>query len=241
MYRGFIEEIGEVAKNDEDARDPGTARVRAARPGGSVALAGVCLSAGAVGGRRVARGRVERDRAPLDLGRARRRARRVNVELPIPAGDAIEGHLVQGHVDGDRQGAAHRRGAASDAALDPSAGALRSSRWSPKASVTVDGVSLTVAEVCATASRSRSCPRRWRAPRSPPWSRARASTSSSICSTSWPAATRAGTRSAPAGRRGASLGGRRDRPARRREGRRADRGAVAAPSSSTRIARARAT
>src|SRR5262245_8894369 len=99
MYRGFITEVGEV-------EDAGGGRITIAapatcerlEPGASVAVAGVCLSAASVERRRFS--------AAVSIETARRstldeiaRGARVNVELPIQAGDAIEGHLVQGHVD----------------------------------------------------------------------------------------------------------------------------------------------
>ena len=76
----------------------------------------------------------------------------VNLERPVRLGDRLGGHIVQGHVDGvgeilDRQ---------------PPATATRSASSAPdalryvveKGSVAVDGVSLTVAGVGPTGSRS---------------------------------------------------------------------------------------
>src|SRR5581483_3849892 len=69
------------------------------RPMGSVAVAGVCLTVVACDGERfsvlVGAESAARTtlRPPLD-GRA------VNLELPLCAGDRLDGHLVQGHVDG---------------------------------------------------------------------------------------------------------------------------------------------
>jgi riboflavin synthase alpha subunit len=61
-------------------------------------VAGVCLSAIEVGG--------ECFRAEVSSETARRSTlaelgsgARVNLELPLRVGDALEGHLVQGHVD----------------------------------------------------------------------------------------------------------------------------------------------
>ena len=70
----------------------------------------------------------------------------VNVELPVRIGEPIEGHLVQGHVDAigkvlrNEEEASGRR-----LWLRPPARFLES--LVPKGSVTVDGVSLTVADV----------------------------------------------------------------------------------------------
>ena len=146
MYRGFIEEIGEVTSNDERGL-----AIRAPRAcerltvGGSVALAGVCLSA-----RTVRDGTLTVDvssetahRSTLgELGPGAQ----LNVELPIRAGDAIEGHLVQGHVDAigkvlriDEEPIGRRIW------IRPPERFVES--LVAKSSVTVDGVSLTVAEI----------------------------------------------------------------------------------------------
>jgi riboflavin synthase alpha subunit len=99
MYRGFIMEVGRVV-----AADGRTLCVQAPKacaqlaPGGSVSVAGVCVSVVEVGD--------DEFRADVSTETARRSTlgelaagRAVNVELPIRAGDTIEGHLVQGHVD----------------------------------------------------------------------------------------------------------------------------------------------
>jgi 3,4-dihydroxy 2-butanone 4-phosphate synthase/3,4-dihydroxy 2-butanone 4-phosphate synthase/GTP cyclohydrolase II len=70
----------------------------------------------------------------------------VNVELPLAAGDQLGGHLVQGHVDAvgkiaavDDQGASRRMW------IQPPERFL--AKVAAKASVAVDGVSLTIAEL----------------------------------------------------------------------------------------------
>jgi 3,4-dihydroxy 2-butanone 4-phosphate synthase/3,4-dihydroxy 2-butanone 4-phosphate synthase/GTP cyclohydrolase II len=66
--------------------------------GGSVGIAGVCLSAEEVEAEsfHVALSSETRRRSTLD---ALAPGAAVNVELPLRAGDPLEGHLVQGHVD----------------------------------------------------------------------------------------------------------------------------------------------
>ncbi len=146
MYRGFINEIGSI--ETVDARG---LVVRAAKtaeqlaPGGSVGIAGVCLSVEEIDG--------DAFRVALSA-ETRRRTRlaellpgeRVNAELPLRAGDKLEGHLVQGHVDAlgkvlrvDPETAGRRIW------LRPPERFLEA--LVPKGSVAVDGVSLTVAEV----------------------------------------------------------------------------------------------
>lgn len=99
MYRGFISEIGTVVSAAPHALELHAPKACAAlAPRGSVSVAGVCLSVRDVGSGEL--------RVDLSSETARRSTlselrpgTAVNVELPLRAGDAIEGHLVQGHVD----------------------------------------------------------------------------------------------------------------------------------------------
>jgi 3,4-dihydroxy 2-butanone 4-phosphate synthase/3,4-dihydroxy 2-butanone 4-phosphate synthase/GTP cyclohydrolase II len=146
MYRGYIHSIGSVVEVGEQSlaiRAPKACE--SLEPGGSVSVAGVCLSAVEVGG--------EVFRAEISSETSRRSTlaelpvgARVNLELPLRVGDALEGHLVQGHVDAvakvvriEEEPLGRR------VWLRPPARFLDS--VVPKGSVTVDGVSLTVAEV----------------------------------------------------------------------------------------------
>ena len=99
MYRGFITEIGEVREVDESGLWVLAPKAAAQlEPGGSLDVAGVCLSAEQIadGEIRVALSTETRRRTTLDELRP---GARVNVECPLRAGEALEGHLVQGHVD----------------------------------------------------------------------------------------------------------------------------------------------
>src|SRR5690242_12752547 len=104
MFTGIIEELGTVdslEKQDAGAR----LRVRCTRvledlrPGASIAVNGVCLTAVEVG-----RDSFSSDLAPetlrrSNLGDLSTRAR-VNLERPLSLADRLSGHIVQGHVDG---------------------------------------------------------------------------------------------------------------------------------------------
>jgi len=146
MYRGFIIEMGSVVQ--VDAGEVVVAAPQACEhlaPGGSIAVAGVCASA-----RSVAEGRFS---ATISAETARRSTldelapgTRVNVELPLRAGDRLEGHLVQGHVDAvgkvvrvDEERSGRR------VWIRPPSRFLDG--LVAKGSVAVDGVSLTVAEM----------------------------------------------------------------------------------------------
>ena len=110
-----------------------------------MAIAGVCLTVVENGG-----GRLAFDVVPETLARVEAvRAARVNVEPALRAGDPLGGHQVQGHVDGvgrvasvepERDGARVR--------IEAPAELLR--YCVEKGSITVDGVSLTVAGVDET-------------------------------------------------------------------------------------------
>jgi riboflavin synthase len=116
------------------------------REGDSVAVNGVCLTATSVGGADFAAEAMNETLARSSLGRLRRGAR-VNLELPLRAGERLGGHFVQGHVDG--------LGTVTEVLEDGFARRVRVEVADPdllryvvvKGSITVDGVSLTVAEV----------------------------------------------------------------------------------------------
>lgn len=147
MFTGLIEAIGsieEVSRTETGLR----LRIRTAlapelKPGDSLAVNGVCLTAAVVGS-----GDTQADIGPetarvTTLGSARE-GQEVNLERALRADGRIGGHFVQGHVDGmgrveeiRSDGEAHWLTVSFPAALAP---------WLiPKGSVAVDGISLTVA------------------------------------------------------------------------------------------------
>jgi len=149
VFTGLIQDVGTV--QDLDAT-PAGAQVTVAsaiahelRPGDSIAVSGVCLTATAVG-----EGGFSADvmRETLDrsaLGAARPGAR-VNLELPLRAGDRLGGHVVQGHLDGiGLVESVREEGFARILMLTADPAILR--YVAPKGSIAIDGVSLTVAGV----------------------------------------------------------------------------------------------
>jgi 3,4-dihydroxy 2-butanone 4-phosphate synthase/3,4-dihydroxy 2-butanone 4-phosphate synthase/GTP cyclohydrolase II len=146
VYTGFIQEIGVLEAQDAggiEVRAPKTAA--ALEPGGSVNVAGVCLSAEAAGEGAFRARLSEETRRRSALGELAAGSP-VNLELPLRAGDALDGHLVQGHVDAvgrvmrvDGEGAGRR------VWIRPPKRFLED--VVPKGSVAVDGVSLTVADL----------------------------------------------------------------------------------------------
>lgn len=119
--------------------------------GDSVALDGCCLTVVEIGGGAVAGTRLAFDAIPETLRKTTLGRRRVgdlvHVEAALRLGDALGGHLVQGHVDGVGTVTAVTR-RADDVCLRIAVPPALAGSQLPKGSITVDGVSLTVGE-CA--------------------------------------------------------------------------------------------
>jgi riboflavin synthase alpha subunit len=146
MYRGFISEIGEVQEQSGAGLVIRAPKARQGlEPGGSVSIAGLCLSAVELGADRFAVDVSTETARRSTLGSAVR-GMPVNVELPLRVGDPLEGHLVQGHVD-----AVAKVVRVTDEPLGRRVWLRPPARFLEmlvaKGSVAVDGVSLTVAEV----------------------------------------------------------------------------------------------
>jgi 3,4-dihydroxy 2-butanone 4-phosphate synthase len=146
MFTGRVEEIGHVESVTEEritVHAPKSAGRM--RPGGSLNVAGVCVTAELVAdGRLTATVSAEtRRRTTFDHCEP---GRRVNVEPALAVGDPLDGHLVQGHADavGKVTGTDHQPGGLR-VWIRPPERFLR--RVAAKGSIAVDGVSLAVAEV----------------------------------------------------------------------------------------------
>jgi riboflavin synthase len=152
MFTGIIEHAGTldaIQVREDGARLVVNAGPLAeeARLGDSVAVNGVCLTV--VENRD---GRLAFDAVPETLDRtglgALTQGSRVNLERPLRAGDRLDGHIVQGHVDG----------VALLEAVTPEGNGYRL-RYRPgptllryvveKGSICIDGISLTVAALGA--------------------------------------------------------------------------------------------
>jgi riboflavin synthase len=147
MFTGLVADVGKVERVDSGS-DGARVRISTAlagelSEGDSVSVNGACLTATAVDAdgfeSDVMNQTLERTSlGPLQAGSP------VNLELPLRAGDRLGGHLVQGHVDGT--------GEVADVTEDGFARRLtivvpeEMRRYIvERGSVTVDGVSLTVA------------------------------------------------------------------------------------------------
>jgi 3,4-dihydroxy 2-butanone 4-phosphate synthase len=146
VYTGLITEVGAVVDVEPDGvvvAGPKTAA--GLRPGGSVDVSGVCLTATEVDEHtfRVGLSAETRRRSVAGDWRA---ADPLNLELPLRAGDPLDGHLVQGHVDAvGKVTAAGEEAGGRRVWIRPPRRFL--DELVPKGSVAVDGVSLTVAEL----------------------------------------------------------------------------------------------
>lgn len=114
--------------------------------GDSIAVDGVCLTATAIDGDAFSADVMRETLARSTLG-ALAAGAAVNLELAVRAGDRLGGHVVQGHVDGVAEVAAVRDdGFARVVTIAPDDRALLAGVVE-KGSITVAGVSLTVARV----------------------------------------------------------------------------------------------
>lgn len=115
------------------------------RHGESIAVDGACLTVAGLAAGRVAFDVVPETLAKTTLGRLRP-GDPVHVERALRVGDRFDGHVVQGHVDGTATVVAVADDPA-DWRLTVEAPADLARYVVPKGSVTLDGVSLTVAAV----------------------------------------------------------------------------------------------
>ncbi len=147
MFTGIIEELGEVVAL-EPRGDSAVLAVRAstvAPHGASVAVNGVCLTVvGAAGGE--LHFDVMAETLKRSVVGALRAGERVNLERAVRADGRLDGHIVQGHVDGTGVVVSRTPGDAWDAVRFGMPPEL--SRYvAEKGSIAVDGVSLTVTAV----------------------------------------------------------------------------------------------
>lgn len=159
MFTGIIAGIGKVDQVDQSPRGHGGGAlahrltidlqdlVEGLIHGASVAINGVCLTAAVIHGSSVGFDVVPETWKRSTLGELRP-GQSVNVERSLRAGDPLDGHFVQGHVDGigvveriDRSAGQWKLWVEADTALFPAI--------VPKGSISLDGTSLTIVDVDA--------------------------------------------------------------------------------------------
>jgi riboflavin synthase len=149
VFTGLVKDLGEVAELERSG-DGARLRITTAlagelRTGDSVAINGVCLTATAVNGGWFDAEAMNETLTRTSLG-ALSAGARVNLELPLRAGEPLGGHLVQGHVDGlGRVTEVEDDGFARRVRIEAGDEILR--YVVEKGSIAVDGISLTVVEV----------------------------------------------------------------------------------------------
>ncbi|MGJ9372169.1 3,4-dihydroxy-2-butanone-4-phosphate synthase [Nesterenkonia sp. CF4.4] len=155
MFTGIVTGLGEVlARRFDPAK--GVERLSFAAPGhteglglgGSIAVNGVCVSAVAIEDEQISVELIQETLSRTTLGQLQV-GDPLNLERCLPSGARLDGHLVQGHVDGlaqlilaDPQDGRHRFLISPD--LAP--------YIAEKGSIAINGVSLTVSAVSAPGS-----------------------------------------------------------------------------------------
>ena len=149
MFTGIVRELGRVVSAKGDAglalvvNAPRTAAKLSV--GDSVSVNGVCLTAESVDGALLSVHVVPETLTRSTLGRLAA-GDAVNVEPAVRAGEPLGGHYVQGHVDSvGRVQSVEAEGEGLRVFVEAPDDVLRF--CVEKGSVTIDGVSLTVAEV----------------------------------------------------------------------------------------------
>jgi riboflavin synthase len=151
VFTGIVEEVGRVASSSrrEDVlvlaiESPTLARELA--PGASIAVDGCCLTAVDMDGDTFRCELTEETLARTGFAKRLLPGALVNLERPMRADGRFDGHIVQGHVDGAGSILELRRGGEA-AELVVTVPAALERYLVEKGSVTVDGISLTVASL----------------------------------------------------------------------------------------------
>lgn len=149
MFTGIVRHVGRVqaVRNSQAGKvfviDIGPL-AEGLQTGDSVAVSGVCLTATAIAGRNV---EFDVVRETLSRSTLERFAvgQKVNLELAMTLGQRLDGHLVQGHVDGIAGVKQIRRD--QQYVIEFTAEPALTDLMVAKGSVAVDGVSLTLVQV----------------------------------------------------------------------------------------------
>nr|WP_297425688.1 riboflavin synthase [uncultured Actinotalea sp.] len=160
MFTGIVEEVGEVLAVEHTGEDArlrlrGPVVTEGVRLGDSIAVAGVCLTVTSLGGDADGAGETGTFTADVMPETLRRSTLgdlvpgdRVNLERAVRADGRLDGHLVQGHVDGVGELVSRTPGPRwDDLVLRLPAPLAR--YVAEKGSIAVSGVSLTVTGVGA--------------------------------------------------------------------------------------------
>ncbi|MCD5341946.1 riboflavin synthase [Arthrobacter sp. AK04] len=157
MFTGIIAEQGHVLSVERDGDASATLRLHAPGSteglalGGSVAVNGVCLTATEINGTEFSVDVMGETLVRSTIGELAP-GDSVNLERCVPAGGRLDGHVVQGHVDG--VGVLLEREALGNWERLRFGVAANLARYiAEKGSIAIDGVSLTVTAVSDAAER----------------------------------------------------------------------------------------
>jgi riboflavin synthase len=150
LFTGIIEAVGTLAAVEPRGSQvevviEAPAVIAGVRIGDSIAVNGTCLTVTRIDGARLHFDAVRETLERTSLGDQRVGAR-VNVERAMRADGRLDGHIVQGHVDGTGRVAGLDRDG-DDVQFRVECGAEIARYLVPKGSVAIDGVSLTVVGV----------------------------------------------------------------------------------------------
>jgi len=157
MFTGIIEEVGRVARivNAKTNRRLTVASSRLAkelRQGDSIAVSGVCLTAVDITPHFFTADLADETWKRTSFSRIKKDAL-VNLELPMQANGRFGGHIVQGHVDGTGKFLALKELGAGGYALEIEIPASLTRYVVRKGSLSIEGISLTVASIEGTKAR----------------------------------------------------------------------------------------
>ena len=150
MFTGLVEDLGTVTSVDATSDGVRIAitspLARELKEGDSVAVNGVCLTATGLCGGELFGADVMNETLRRSSLSELQAGSRVNLELPLKPDSRLGGHIVQGHVDGvGAVAGAEHDGFSRRVTIEADPALLR--YVVEKGSITVDGVSLTVASV----------------------------------------------------------------------------------------------
>lgn len=150
MFTGIVELTGTI----RETRVVGGGRrlcvdagpiAKECKNGDSVCVQGVCLTVAAISGESLEFDVITETLQRTTLGE-KHVGDRVNLERSLKVGDRLDGHFVQGHIDG-RAAVTAVRSTNREYVIELSPDEQLTPYMVPKGSVAIDGVSLTIAEV----------------------------------------------------------------------------------------------
>lgn len=165
MFTGLIQEVGEVAAIEkrgatERLTVAAHASSRKLKIGDSIAVSGVCLTAVEVAPEKWFAAELAQETLRRTSFSAIARGAQVNLELPMRSGEPLGGHIVQGHVDGVGRLLSLNRASSRTKKNNGSRSRPATDWWLrievpkeltryivEKGSITIEGISLTVAKI----------------------------------------------------------------------------------------------